>query len=83
MKAETQIKYIVAQITPLATWFKLNQPGVRPRLHLRRADWTLLLQNAPLARTNGFKIDGEHITYKDFDVEPTDCGTHHSRTEPR
>jgi hypothetical protein len=78
MKAETQIKYIAAQIQPLADWFMANQPGSHVRLHLRRPDWHLLLKHEPVARAHGFRIEGERITYKDFAVEPTDCGTHHA-----
>jgi hypothetical protein len=74
MKAETQIKSIVAQMTPLAEWFVRNQPGARRCMHLRRADWEVLLKHERIARTRGFQIEDGRITYKGFDVEPTDSG---------
>jgi hypothetical protein len=78
MKAETQIKYVVAQITPLADWFVRNQPGSNHRLHLRRADWHLLRNHPDLARAHGFRVEDERLTFKGFDIEPTDCGTAHN-----
>ena len=78
MKPETQIRNIVEHVKRLAKFLAINTPSCR-RMHLRRADWRVLHDNAELARRYGFTIDGEQLGFKEFTLEPTDCGSHHSK----
>lgn len=77
MKAETQIKQVVSGIEPLANFLSKFRPSCK-RIHIRRADWTMLRAEPHLARTYGFVIDDERVAFREFDLLPTDCGTHHT-----
>ena len=73
MKAETQIRHLVRHIRPLAECLKNYRPAAR-RIHIHRADWTMLRDNPDLAKLNGFVIADldERILYQDFDLIPID-----------
>jgi hypothetical protein len=75
MKPETQIKYLVKHIQPLAKTLEDYRACAR-HIHIRRADWRLLHDDPDLARANGFVVNGEHISFRNFELLPTDCGSH-------
>ncbi len=76
MKPETQIKYLIKHIQPLADFYHRYRPSAQ-HIHIHRADWQLLNADPELARANGFVVHEGKITYTGFEVVPTDCGSRH------
>lgn len=80
MKPETQLKHVVAGIEKLASFLAKYTPSCG-RIHIRRADWLLLRKQPDLARAYGFVVSEEHVRYRDYDLQPTDCGAHYSSSD--
>lgn len=71
LKPETRCKQIKKEMERLATECERFCPNVR-RISLQREDFDLLRKKPDLARATGFIVMDDRLTYRGFEIKPTD-----------
>lgn len=69
LKPETRCKLIKRAMERLATHNERFCPSVR-RIRLQRDDFELLCKKPDLARSAGFTVMEDRVTYRGFEIKP-------------